>query len=257
LALPTLSGESYKMPIIAPSSYQPTILGRIRGMINLLTALFYCCMIYPSVVFVDINIHLRHYLEDAEMASIYVKIELFVSLLVIGILLIVYSTTAIEEFENLAFEMPVTGSGGAGQGTYELLTDGKTESDPYLGGPTWVQVDLEEEFLIDTIQLWHYWSDGRTYHDNKVAVSDIGDFLGEETVVFDTTAGDEEYPETAEGKTITFEPVIARYVRAWIGGSTANEWSHWVELQVFFQDLLKPVSPGEKLPTTWGKIKSP
>ena len=205
----------------------------------------------------DINIHWRRYLEDADMANIYAKTEVFVSLLVVGILVIVYSATAVDELENLALEMPVTGNGGAGQGTYELLTDGKTESDPYLGGPTWVQVDLQEELMIDTIKLWHYWADGRTYHDNKVAVSDKGDFLGEEIVVFDTTEGDEEYPETAEGKTIVFEPITAQYIRAWVGGSTANEWSHWVELQVFFQDLLKPVSPGEKLPTTWGKIKSP
>ena len=195
-------------------------------------------------------------MEDAGMTNIYTKTGLFVSLFVAGILIIVFPTTADEEL-NLAFEMPATGNGGAGQGTYELLTDGKTESDPYLGGPSQVDIDLQDEFMIDTIKLWHYWADGRTYHDNKVAVSLKGDFFGEEIVVFDTNGGDDEYPETAEGKTITFEPVMARYIRAWVGGSTANEWSHWVEIQVFFQDLQKPVNPGDKLPTTWGKIKSP
>jgi len=186
-----------------------------------------------------------------------IKTMFIIYLLLVGIFVMAYSVVANDEPENLAFEMPVTGSGGAGQGTYELVTDGKTESDPYLGGPSWVQVDLQDEYLIDTIILWHYWTDGRTYHENKVAVSDTGNFIGEETVIFDTTADDEEYPETAEGKTITFEPIIARYVRAWVNGSTANEWNHWVELQVFFQDLMKPVNPGDKLPTTWGKIKSP
>ncbi len=182
------------------------------------------------------------------------RVRLF--LLLIGTLMIVYSTVAEEEPENVAFEMSVTGSGGIGQGAYELLTDGKTESDPYLGGPTWVQVDLEDVYVIDTIKLWHYYADGRTYHDNKVTLSDTGNFFGEEVVVFDTNADDEEYPETAEGKAIVFEPVEAQYIRAWVGGSTANQWSHWVELQAFFTNWQEPVEPTEKLPGKWGKIKT-
>lgn len=189
------------------------------------------------------------------MMRIYARTQ-FIILLVVGILMIAYPAAGEEEPENLAFEMPVTGSGGIGQGAYELLTDGRTESDPYLGGPTWVQVDLQDIFLIDTIKLWHYYADGRTYHDNKVALSDKGDFLGEEVVVFDTIEGDDEYPETAAGKTISFDPIEAQYIRAWVGGSTANQWSHWVELQAFFVGQ-QPVRPIEKLPITWGKIKAP
>ena len=189
------------------------------------------------------------------MMGVYSAIEFFVFSLMVGVLMVAYPAAGGEEPENLAFERPVTGSGGIGQGAYELLTDGNTASDPYLGGPTWVQVSLGDEFLIDTIKIWHYYADGRSYHDNKIALSKEGHFLGEEVVVFDSNV-DGEYPETAQGKTITFDPVEAEYIRAWIGGSTANEWSHWVELQAFFIGQ-QPVRPTEKLPTTWGKIKAP
>jgi hypothetical protein len=190
------------------------------------------------------------------MIRIYTRDRFFMFLFAAGILMIAYPVAKGDELDNLASGMPVTGSGGIGQGAYELLTDGKTESDPPLGGPTWVQIDLQDEYLIDTIKLWHYWADGRTYHDSKVALSKMGLFLGEEVVVFDTTADDREYPETAEGKTITFDPVEAQYIRAWVGGSTANEWSHWVELQAFFMGPAQQVKPMEKLPITWGKIRS-
>jgi len=187
--------------------------------------------------------------------KVYMRVQLLVFLLAIGISMVVCTAMGVDEPENFAFEKPVTASGGAGQGTYELLTDGLTETDPYLGGPTWVQIDLGDEFEIDTIKIWHYWGDGRTYKDNKIALSKIGNFAGEEVVVFDTNDTDAEYPETAEGKEIKFEPTEAQYIRAWVGGSTANEWSHWIELQAFFVGEL-PVEPMEKLPTTWGRMKT-
>jgi hypothetical protein len=179
-----------------------------------------------------------------------------VFLICIIVIFAVSQTIAKEEPENLALEKPVTMSGGAGQGGPELLTDGNTASDPYLGGPQWVQIDLDDDYLIDTIKIWHYYADGRTYHDNKIALSDKGDFLGEEVVVFDTNGDDEEYQETPEGKIINFEPVSARYIRAWVGGNTVNQWSHWVEIQAFFTGE-QPVSLGDKQTVTWGRIKAP
>ncbi len=189
------------------------------------------------------------------MMKVSLRSQFFLLLLAVGILAIVCPTMGADEPENLAFEMPVTGNGGVGQGAYEMLTDGLTVTDPYIGGPTWVQVDLGDEFVVDTIKLWHFWGDGRTYKDNKVALSKNGNFMGEEVVVFDTNDTDLEYPETAEGKEIKFDPTEAQYIRAWIGGSTANEWSHWVELQAFLVGT-EPVEPMEKLPTTWGRMKT-
>jgi hypothetical protein len=181
----------------------------------------------------------------------------YVIFLFIYVMLIAFNVSpliAVEEPINLALKKPVTGSGGVGQGAYEMLTDGNTATDPYIGGPTWVQVDLDGSFMIDTVKIWHYYGDGRTYHDNKIALSMKDSFQGEETVVFDSVI-DGEYPETAAGKTITFKQIKAKYIRAWLGGNTVNAWSHWVELQAFLVGKLSVESKG-KLPTIWGKIKS-
>jgi hypothetical protein len=158
------------------------------------------------------------------------------------------------ELENFALHKPATGNGGTGQGNYDLLTDGDTEK-RYLGGPTEVQVDLEEIYTFNIIKIWHYWLDGRAYHDNKVAISEKDLFRGEEVVVFDSRV-DGEYPETATGKTIMFKPTKARYIRAWVNGSTANKWSHWVEIQAFYDPKVQPVGTGKKLSAIWGRLKS-
>ena len=61
---------------------------------------------------------------------------------------------------------------------------------------------------------------------------------------------------SAEGKTITFETVKVRYINGWVGRSNVNEWSHWVELQVFFDhSIATSVKPKGKLSTTWAKMK--
>jgi len=185
----------------------------------------------------------------------FARIQLFIFLVTIGILIIACPIPGLDELENLALGMQVTGSGGIAQGAYELLTDGIIELNPHLDGPTWVQVDLGAQYTIDTIKLWHYYADGRTYHDNKVALSNEGNFIGEEIVVFDTNDIDAEYRETPEGRTISFDPIRTRYIRAWVGGSTVNEWSHWVELQAFLIGPPQPVRPMERLTSTWGKIK--
>ena len=164
-----------------------------------------------------------------------------------------------EEPENLALGKPVWTSGGIGQGVPELLTDGNTASNPYLGGPSRVQVDLEKPTLINVIKLWHYWQDGRTYHQNRVAVTlkdkkllQFEQFDPDE-IVFDNDV-DGEYPETAEGKTIEFEPREVRYIHAWVGGNTVNQWSHWVEIQAFYVPYA--VDPKCKIADVWGRIKS-
>jgi len=157
------------------------------------------------------------------------------------------------EPENLALRKPVTGNSGIGQGNCKLLTDGNTASNLYLGGPTQVQVDLEEVHTINVIKIWHYWQDGRTYHDNKVAVSEKKLSAKSDIVVFDSNI-DGEYPETAEGKIIKFKPTKARYIFAWLGGNTVNPWAHWVEIQAFF--IAEPVNAKGRVPHVWGRLKS-
>jgi len=159
------------------------------------------------------------------------------------------------ELENFALHKPATGNDGTGQGNYDLLTDGNTSTDRYLGGPTEVQIDLERVYTLNIIKIWHYWRDGRAYHDNKIAISARGLFRGEEVVVFDSRV-DGEYPETATGKKIVFKPTKARYIRAWVDGNTVNKWSHWVEIQAFYDPEAQPVGTRKKISAIWGKLKS-
>ena len=135
--------------------------------------------------------------------------------------------------ENLALNKRVdTNSDYAGRWN---LTDGDTGESAKpedLLDATQVTVDLGQPMLINTIKLWHYWADGRTYHHNKVAVSLENKFDGEEITVFDSQY-DGEYAESREGKTLVFNPIETRYIRCWADGNSVNQWTHFVELQAF------------------------
>ncbi len=174
-----------------------------------------------------------------------------------------------EGLENLAFEKPVWTNGGIGQGHPELLTDGNTESDPYLGGPTRVGIDFEEVVLINGVHIWHFWLTNPIYEGNIIALSEALHFddLADEdkdrldeiegiTTVFNTNAGDETYPETEAGKKIVFEPIEAQYLHAWLAGNNVNQWSHWVEIQAFYNPALLSVNPEGKAAAVWGDLKT-
>lgn len=94
------------------------------------------------------------------------------------------------------------GKGGTSSaGTWNaLLTNNVTTSSPYWGftsGEQWVQVDLGIPYDIEKIKIWHYYSDGRTYHKTKTQVSQDGSVW---YTIFDSDI-DGEYKETLEGKT--------------------------------------------------------
>ena len=168
------------------------------------------------------------------------------------------------EIENLAFEKPVWTDGGIGQGEPKLLTDGNTKSESYLGGPRVVEIDFEDPIEINTIRIWQFWADGRTYLNRKIAFDtksgEKGGFKGKEIVVFNTIKAekgkDKDEKETAEGRLITFDTIKAQYLRAWAGENTVNEWSHWVEIQAFLDPDLMQVTQANKLTTSWGQIKN-
>ena len=143
------------------------------------------------------------------------------------------STNNRMEHENLALNKQVeTNSDYAGRWN---LTDGDTGESAKpedLLDATEVTVDLGQPVLINTIKLWHYWADNRTYHQNKVAVSLEGRFEGEEITIFDSQH-DGVYAESREGKTFAFNPIETRYIRCWANGNSVNQWTHFVELQAF------------------------
>lgn len=134
----------------------------------------------------------------------------------------------------------------AGAAGLERLTDGVTASEPYLdttaGGLQWVQLDLGAEHEINTVFLWHYYADARTYHDVILQLSNDPNFSSGVSTLFsndaDNSAGQgygfhPEYEETAAGQEIYCKNIRARYVRFYSNGSTVNDSNHYVEAQVY------------------------
>ena len=126
------------------------------------------------------------------------------------------------------------------------ITDGQwNNSGDYAAqevGVQWIKLDFGQSYNINEVDVWHYYGDGRTYHDVIVQLSNVADFSSGVTTVFNndtdnsagqSTGSDSEYSETSSGKVITFSPVNARYVRLWANGSTANQYNHYVEVSVW------------------------
>jgi len=132
-------------------------------------------------------------------------------------------------------------------GELAFVTDGeKSGEDGYfveLGpGKQWVQIDLQSEYSLDAILIWHYHSQARVYRDVVVQVSGDKDFVTGVTTLFnndhDNTSGfgigkDREYIETNEGRLIDPKGVKARYIRLSSNGSTSNDMNHYVEVEVY------------------------
>ena len=161
--------------------------------------------------------------------------------------------------ENLALDKIPTASwlpGKDGTGSVEnsgrplsKATDGEFDSaDTYaiFGNdaakkPAYMQIDLGEGANIEDVKLYRYWTDGRTYADTALVVSNDPEFANikaedvlyysykdeDNKDVFDlgVNATKQTYQETKDGKTI-FEsngkPVTARYVRLYGNGKVDN-----------------------------------
>jgi hypothetical protein len=150
---------------------------------------------------------------------------------------------------NLSAGIAPTFNAGASDPPPSKLTNGNTASTDYVtvgyaDQLVYAQIDLGALKDISQIKMWHYHSDGRTYKDVIVQLSRTPDFNNATTVFNndkDNSAAqgygsDDEYAETADGKTLTFAPVTARYARFWLKGNSVNANSNFVELQVFGTD---------------------
>jgi hypothetical protein len=150
--------------------------------------------------------------------------------------------------KNVALGKPVTASDREPIiGTVKLVTDGDNEAKEgsyvELGpGTQWVQIDLKQKYAIHAILLWHFHMSARVYHDVVVRVADDPDFIENVRTVFnndhDNSSGlgvgnDKEYWETYEGKLIDARGVVARYVRLYSRGNTADDQNHYTEVEVF------------------------
>lgn len=170
--------------------------------------------------------------------------------------------------ENLALGKTPTASwlpGKPGEGNVENsgspltnATDGKFDSDgthAIFGvhnaqKPAYMQIDLGEGASIDSVKLWRYWSDRRSYADTALVVSNDPDFKEKEVLYYSykdesnkdvfglgQDATEQSYQETKDGKvlfTAGDKPIKARYVRLYGNGKTAEVGgdNHIVELQV-------------------------
>ena len=104
------------------------------------------------------------------------------------------------------------------------------------------RIDLEQEYEIYAIVIWHYHSMARVYRDVIVEVADDVDFIDNVRLVFnndhDNSCGKGigkgyEYVETYEGRLIPVAKQKARYVRLYSNGSTASEMNHYTEVEVY------------------------
>lgn len=153
---------------------------------------------------------------------------------------------------NVALKKPVIASDMEPViGTLDMVTDGEKEAVEdaavELGlDVQWVQVDLEAEYPIYAIVLWHEHKDMKVYKDVVVQIADDKDFITNVRTVYnndhDNSAGqglgeEYEYLETNEGLLVDCtkdgQPQKARYVRTYSNGNTVDELNRYTEIEVY------------------------
>lgn len=132
-------------------------------------------------------------------------------------------------------------------GEIEMITDGDKEaadgSFVELGlFKQHVTIDLEAEYNIYAIVIWHYHKQAWVFFDVAVQVGDEPDFITNVRMLFnndiDNSLGlgvgkHKHYTETAEGKLIDAKGVQARYVRLYSNGSTGSDANHYIEVEIY------------------------
>ena len=149
---------------------------------------------------------------------------------------------------NLAKGKKVTSSDPAPViGDLTLITDGDKDSEEgYFveldRGLQWVQIDLGASAELYAIAVWHYHSQARAYLQMVVQVSDDPEFKKDVRTLFNNddqnSAGlgagtSPAYLEKNTGRVIPANKAIARYVRLYSAGNTANQLNHYIEVEVF------------------------
>ena len=149
---------------------------------------------------------------------------------------------------NLAKGKKVTSSDPAPViGDLSLITDGEKESEEgYFveldRGLQWVQIDLGASAELYAIAVWHYHSQARAYMQMVVQVSDDPEFKKDVHTLFNNDDKNASglgigtspaYLEKNTGRVIPANKAVARYVRLYSAGNTANELNHYIEVEVF------------------------
>jgi hypothetical protein len=148
---------------------------------------------------------------------------------------------------NVARGKAVTSSAPPVHGELKQITDGdknyaRTSLIELPAGAQWVQIDLEKECNIYAVLVWHFHEGKRVYFDFVVQVSNDKEFNDKVNVVYnsdhDNSAGlgvgkDKEYIENYKGRLIDTKGVSGRYVRLYTKGNTADDFNHYVEVEVY------------------------
>ncbi len=146
---------------------------------------------------------------------------------------------------------PVTGSDNEPiMGELEMITDGDKEAadGSYVElGPfkQFVTIDLEAEYEIYAVVVWHFHKQARVYFDVIAQTSTDKDFIDAKTIFnndLDNTSGmgvgqDPHYVETSEGRLIDAKGVKGRFVRLYSNGNNANDLNHYIEVEVWGKPL--------------------
>ena len=132
-------------------------------------------------------------------------------------------------------------------GELKYVTDGNkeaTEGSYVELGPKlqWVQIDLGRQHRIYAIVIWHYHGSARAYSDVIVQASDDKDFIENVQTIFNNdhdnsaglgVGGNMNYIDGHEGKLIDADGAVARYLRFYSNGSTADDQNHYTEIEVY------------------------
>ncbi|MBL7645084.1 MAG: hypothetical protein JNK74_02730 [Candidatus Hydrogenedentes bacterium] len=142
---------------------------------------------------------------------------------------------------------PVKASADPTVGELKRLTDGDkdyatTSQIELPEGLQWVQIDLEKSSTLYAVLIWHFHEGQRVYFDLVVQLSEDPEFkTGVSTLYnndFDNSAGlgvgeDNEYQESYQGRLIDAKGAKGRYLRVYGKGSTASDFNHFIEVEVW------------------------
>lgn len=132
-------------------------------------------------------------------------------------------------------------------GDLTLVTDGDPDGSDgcfveLAPGKQYVQIDLEAEFNIHKVLLWHYHKNSVVYFDVIVQASNDPEFKAGVTTLYNNdhdnssamgTGADKAWVETNHGRLVDGKGAKARYVRLWSNGNTASELNHYCEVEVY------------------------
>ncbi|HEX4120165.1 MAG TPA: hypothetical protein VH619_06095 [Verrucomicrobiae bacterium] len=152
---------------------------------------------------------------------------------------------------NVSLGKPVSASDtNLISGDLQQITDGHKQADQenvvtLRKGLRWVQIDLQGEYKLYAILIWHDFTTPIVFRDVIVQVSDDPEFKTGVTTLFNNdqknSAGlglgsDREYFEnslTGAGKLIDAKGTRARYVRCYSKGSTADALNTYIEVEAW------------------------